>query len=56
MYFGNQLLPFIPKLANSDGSKPFAAQTDIDDPLRSAIITCVRWQPTRWLAAPRSTP
>ena len=39
MYFGNQLLPFIPKLANSDGSKPFAEQTDIDDPLRSAIIT-----------------
>ncbi len=39
MYFGNQLMPFIPKLAVSDGSQPFAEQADIDDPLRSAVIT-----------------
>jgi alpha-aminoadipic semialdehyde synthase len=38
-YFGDSLLPFIKNLAASDGSLPFADQTDLAPELRTAVIT-----------------
>eukprot|EP00052_Salpingoeca_macrocollata_P021812 m.187847 g.187847 ORF g.187847 m.187847 type:complete len:908 (-) comp21632_c0_seq1:68-2791(-) len=38
-HFGHLLLPYIAKLAQSDGSVDFSQQTDIPDTLRNAIIT-----------------
>ena len=39
-HFGKCLLPLLPALARSDGSKPFEEQTDIPEELRGAIIAC----------------
>ena len=39
-HFGDCLLEFIPKLAHSDGSKPFEEQDDLPPELKSAMITC----------------
>lgn len=38
-FFGDALMPFLEELATSDGSRPFAEQTDLPLELRGAVIT-----------------